>query len=225
MRRKEILTNSFIATMLFSIGLFTNGCSDNLEQIKDDKYETNGCVKRVTFATRSGIGLSETDLAQFPNKSTIASNPSVISQVETAWRETVTEATLGTRRERGFWVYYDIKNNNIFCGEIETGEPRSNDPSNPDNRSISLGRSRDGEGDSIYVCADFHTHTPLFAPPSTATQPVGPSYPDIANANQIKLPGLLCDYVRNVYKPDSANTVPHQIITFGPDRRGNLNRF
>lgn len=74
------------------------------------------------------------------------------------------------------------------------------------------------------VCADFHTHPPLFASPGVATQPVGPSPDDRTDARTKKLPGLVCDYINNVYQEDSVYNET-KLWPFGPSKRGSKRKF
>lgn len=213
MREKiSIFAISLFASM--AIGSFSS-CSNELEHFEDEvTYENKD--ERTTIATRSIGGNGDVNLSNFPDVRRI--KDAIYDKAKQVWWETVVEATCGTRRERGFWVYYNVKTEEIFCGNVESGSDRSDDPNSPDNRSISLDRPHEIP-DSIYVCADYHTHPPLFRPAYYYDITIGPSMPDVSNANQIGIPGFVGDFDRWIERRDSINENYFQLTEFGPGRR------
>lgn len=223
--KKTLIFKFLLAILVLVLGVFAEGCSNDIEQFDNGEIE-NSTNERSTFATRSsGNSTVDVDLSRLPNIDSIMTDPIVIEQARQAWAETLSDVLPPNRKriERGFWVYYDIRSNKIFCSEIQVGQENYNSD-NPNNRYIVLTNSRDGEGDSIFVCADFHTHPPLFASPSVATQPVGPSPDDRTDARTKKLPGLVCDYINNVYQEDSVYNET-KLWPFGPSKRGSNRKF
>lgn len=223
MKRKIPIYNLKIFALLVIISFAS--CSNELDQFNDQCQEVRAEDDAITFATRSATsGNGDVDFSNFPDIRRIKEE--VYTEAKRVWWETVVEATTGPRRERGFWIYYNIKTDEIFCGEEEQGVDRSPDPwDRPYDREINLSGPLEIK-DSIYVCADYHTHPPLFMRAyDFEVLPLGPSDPDIAAANNDSIPGLVGDFDRWIENRNSSNEDYFQLSEFGPGKRTRVRGF
>ncbi|MCL4266862.1 MAG: DUF4157 domain-containing protein [Anaerolineae bacterium] len=123
------------------------------------------------------------------------------------------ELTCDDRRERGFWIFWNLRTKVAAPGEISMGDiaPKECGKS----ASIELGPMPRDHGD-IVVAGWFHNHPPLW--PGCTQIEVGASKRDKDTSSRLKLPGLVQDFA----KPGpntSCKDRPRSTFFFGPPRR------
>jgi hypothetical protein len=143
----------------------------------------------------------------FPQASDILCNSSVTSYMSNSWNETTTFASPAGRREKGFWIYINSKENisepyfiqNFPDGPIITGDINTHGSITPTPATLQEINTSPLQGGK-YVVAFFHTHTPLTYITAYGYRPVGPSPGDISYSNSINMPGFVYDYI-GIYDP------------------------
>lgn len=223
--KKTPTCKSLFAILLLSLGIFAVSCSNDIEQFDNDGIEI-GTEERNTLATRSANNGGDVivDVSKIPNIDTIMVAKSVVDQAAIAWNLTINDAIHNDKRvEYGFWIYYDFELKEIYCGRIKPGTDTA-----PGQVAEYHHIKPDEHRKYSMVCADFHTHPPLFCQPNVAEKPVGPSHRtenddddymgDEEVANAWGLPGIVCDFVRPVYSKDSVG-VDYKLYPYGPPKR------
>lgn len=131
---------------------------------------------------------------------------------EVADEITSLQLTCSDRRERGFWIYWDMNSRKAKPGDTVIGEPAPKDCSGA---SVNLGPMPKNRG-NLLVAGYFHNHPPQW--PQCRQITVGPSPTDRNTASRLKLPGLVEDFMT----PGANITCkggPRGIFFFGPPRR------
>lgn len=211
---------SNIILCLFASGVICSfaSCSNELDSFEEDWNFAND-EEPATFATRSTGGCGgDVDLSDFPDARTIYS--AIYDTAEELWWTTAVEAAGGTRKERGFWVYYNVKTKEIFCGpEEQPGEPRSENPDKLDDRQFYHQLPTEIK-DSIYVCADYHTHPPLFRSIyRLENAKVGESTGDVNSAATLGIPGFVGDLDHWLEYSRDLKREYFRLSYFGPGKR------
>jgi len=123
------------------------------------------------------------------------------------------EITCQDRRERGFWIFWNLRTKVASVGETMIGKPAPKECEKP--ARIEFGHMPPDRGD-IVVAGVFHNHPPVR--PGCTQLEVGPSKLDKATSSKLKLPGLVQDFM----KPGpntSCKGNPRGTFFFGPARR------
>ncbi len=123
------------------------------------------------------------------------------------------EITCGDLRERGFWIYWNTETQRAFPGEVSMGEPAPRGCTKP--AHIELGPMPRDRG-SILVAGWFHNHPPVR--PGCEQVEVGPSQTDKQTSKNLKLPGMVQDFMRPGPNTDCMRA-PRGTYFFGRERR------
>lgn len=188
----RILSVSFV---FFS--LFLTSCNDSEEIV---------CPVSEEMSSRT--------VYTYPHIDEILQSNKVYKAVNDAWNEMLSYVTPHSRREIGFYIYYDFDDKDFWIGEWFYGPLVPYDS----NQSASV---KFGEVIKPYnLCAFFHCHTPYYGP---GERPTGPSDADIACANKLGVPGILFDYPSDYVYFDFPYDYGPMLYMFGPMQRGDLN--
>lgn len=150
----------------------------------------------------------------YPHVKEILESNKVWDAMYGAWHEMLKSVTQHSRREIGFYIYYNFYTKDFWIGEWFYG------PLVPYSQNSSL---KFGEITHPYnLCAFFHCHTPYYG---SGQRPTGPSDADINCAYDLGVPGLLfdypSDYVDIYFYYDEFE--PMLYDPFGPMQRSDLN--
>lgn len=153
-----------------------------------------------------------TQTLEYPDIFEILNNQKVWSESLRAWNKMLDDATLFSRREIGFYVYYRHSSNEYYFGEWSYGPFVPYTYGQP--AYVNLGTPRF----PLEVCAYIHCHTPDYTSEGRET---GASTADENTAYKLKIPGVALDYSGNhvwygyPYE-DAGDPVPY---TCGPRQR------
>jgi hypothetical protein len=121
--------------------------------------------------------------------------------------------TCEDRRERGFFIHWNVRTKVASAGEWQMGEPAPEDCSKP--ASIELG-SLPVDRPPMLVAGWFHTHPPMR---QGCTQlAVGPSSKDQQTSRTLKMPGVVIDF-SSPGPNRSCKDKTRGLFFFGPSRR------
>lgn len=172
------------------------------------KFKVRGMARIEGAEVQSGTKDVE---VQFPTYAQIVGDGAVQGATRKEWRQTVKDCSNkpgrdhsgvqqpNRRRERGFFIRIDTRNNRyvftnrvtgIWVGPgegaaVALGARPPDDPENP----------KPNAKGSKYVVASFHTHTSTSLRRGPGARAVGPSDTDDKNNQKRQVPGVVYDYV------------------------------
>lgn len=156
-------------------------------------------------ASRSG------QVLEYPTAEEIWNSDEFFYAATAAWDKMLTYVTETSRREIGFYIYYNHSSNTYTIGEWSYGPLVPYAGGEP--AYVNLGTPLF----PLKLCAFFHCHAPYYGP---GHREGGPSQADINVANQLGVPGLLLDYNYDYLWPGYPYEYDSPIIyTFGPEQR------
>lgn len=193
----------FVITATFACGSCMQGCSgeDFDEPWQDPEFETKAA------RTRSGNEVTYT----FPHCNDIANSQTVIAKMDEAWSRTLASATSTGYQEYGFYIYVNHSNGSLYCGPMISGEIVSCGGT----ASITLGQI----SNNVDLCGCFHTHTPLDSCSISCYRNTGESDEDNDFVDDLGIPGLLYDYVRDQITNNTPRTAKKKVYKYGINRR------
>ena len=208
MKNKFLLLGIAIA-----IGAFVmHGCSE--DYYFEEDFDSLAERRMTRSVTEPATGDEGYKTYSYPEVTTIASSPKVISAMNEAWNMTLNSCTPLGRCEYGFYIYYDHAKGEYYVGDINQGEILDNRNIGP--AQVPLG----GCSNNVDVCAFFHTHTSLeYFEIADAYKDPGASSADQAFASNHKIPGIIYDYPYRISAGDYKDINPAVYYVVPPSKR------